>query len=80
MEIIKTTVLPEGCVLCEHIHRLYRLKPRKKNRTKENIEKDIGKEYYIYSEFNEVYYKRILNEETSDDELMKYINRKILFV
>lgn len=57
-----TKNLPPGFVKCESTDCLYRLKPRKKKRTEENLEPNAGKEIYIHSHYAKNYVKHTIEE------------------
>lgn len=71
--------LPDGYVLCKHIHQLYLLKPKKKKWCSDNIERITGITIYLYSEKEEKYYPKILDSKLSDRTLQEYIKLRILF-
>jgi len=56
----------------------YRLKPRKKLWNEDNIELDLGKEYYIFSYRTRNLYRREVFEGMNLERIQKLINLKIL--
>lgn len=79
MNFFNLKYLPEGYAVCMDIENLYRLKYRKRTQTINNIELDIGKTYYVYSHFKNIYYEKVLNSFSSIEKLEKYIKLKILY-
>jgi hypothetical protein len=57
----------------KHINEFKKLKPRKVKWVEENLEWDIGKEYYIYSPKRDTFYKRVFHGEISIPTLRRYI-------
>ena len=56
----------------------YKLKKNKKKWASENIEPDIGKEYYIYSWNSNRFFPRTIHEGTNYEKLEEHINRGII--
>jgi hypothetical protein len=71
--------LPDGYVLCTHIHQLYKLKPRKRIKKEGNIILDEGRIVFLFSETAKVYYKRQLSSSIPDYILETYIKLRLLY-
>lgn len=74
---IKT--LPDGFAPIEDINALKRLKKRKKTRRPENMEMDYGKELYVHSYREGLYYKKELTPLAPIGKIEEYIKKRLLY-
>lgn len=55
-------------------HELFRLRKGCRNRSEENLEPDIGKQFYIHSPFTDTYYVTEVKEFTDWSIIDRYID------
>lgn len=72
--------LPAGFVKCHDFKVFYKLKKGKRKVIKDNLEKIIGMEYLVYSQFSKKYWYRMTWEETKMRKLYDYFNDGNLYV
>jgi hypothetical protein len=72
--------LPEGSFRPKWRSELYELLPRKKRMYPENRKLRVGYRYLLYSKYAKVFYERVIDEHTLDENLHYYLTYGILFL
>jgi hypothetical protein len=74
------TELPEYFTKCIDFRDLYRLKPRKRNDTKDNLEIFTGMDILIHVASENRYYYRTLKEYSDMNKLLKFFKDENLYI
>jgi len=72
--------LPETSKLIVGLHQLIKLKPNKKKWNQDNIQLNIGMKYLLKHSSLNIYYLKIIHEQTSMKILKNYIENNMIYV
>ncbi len=72
--------LPDTFKLSEDFTHFYRLKPKKRVATKDNLEPCYGLHYLVFSDYLNRYWYGFISEHTNMNKLLRYFNDRNLYI